>query len=50
MGVAHCRIGGRDPRDEAVCGLRYGDTNAVFGIHLHFPIKMFVGAEAGHQL
>lgn len=28
-GVANCTNGGWDPRDGPVCGLRYGDQNAV---------------------
>lgn len=33
-GVAICTNGGWDPRDGPVCGLKYGDTDAVCIIHL----------------
>lgn len=38
-GAAICKNGGWDPKDGPVCGLRYGDTNAVSVIYLFFPVK-----------
>lgn len=36
-GGAHCDVGGWDPRDGPICGLRYGNVNAVNNMDCFFP-------------
>ena len=36
-GGAHCNVGGWDPRDGPICGLRYGNQNAENNMDCFFP-------------